>query len=192
MPIEGKSKTTKMRTCWLFTENRSHWKKELDRYWTREILSLRIRGIEESNLSSTSFTTSASRRRRSGSFLENEWKSSESITTIYSLVQRSMESMFGSRRRSENEIPVLYWWFRSNRLFPSSSGTFRTQSHWSFVTGQCCDSEQLLPVYIPCRMCVQSSFYYQFWIDIWRSKFEQETDSILPGCDPMNKSHKDP
>ena len=28
MPIEGKSKTTKKRTCWFFTKNRSHWKKE--------------------------------------------------------------------------------------------------------------------------------------------------------------------
>ena len=32
MPIKGKSKTTKKRTCWLFTKNRSHGKKELDRY----------------------------------------------------------------------------------------------------------------------------------------------------------------
>ena len=32
MPIKGKNKTTKKRTCWLFTKNRSHGKKELDRY----------------------------------------------------------------------------------------------------------------------------------------------------------------
>ena len=44
------------------------------------ILSLRIWGIEESNLSFSSFTASASRRRRSDSFLENEEKSSESIS----------------------------------------------------------------------------------------------------------------
>ena len=31
-------------------------------------------------------------------------------------------------------------------------------------------------------MCVQSSFYHQLWIDTWRSKFKQETDSILPDC----------
>ena len=31
MPIKGKSKTTKKRTGWLFTKNRSHGKKELDR-----------------------------------------------------------------------------------------------------------------------------------------------------------------
>ena len=30
--------------------------------------------------------------------------------------------------------------------------------------------------------CVQSSFYHQLWIIIWRSKFEQETDSILHVC----------
>ena len=30
-----------------------------------------------------------------------------------------------------------------------------------------------------CRMCVRFAFYHQFGIDIWRSKFEQKTDSIL-------------
>ena len=38
-----------------------------------------------------------------------------------------MEIMLGSRRRSENELSVLHWWFRNNHLFPSSSMTFRTQ-----------------------------------------------------------------
>ena len=125
---------------------------------------------------------SASRRIRSGSFLENKGKSSESIPTIYSLVWWSVESMFGSRRRSKKEIPVLHWWFRSNCLFPSFLRTFRTQSYWSFITGQCCSSEQFLPAYLPCWMCVQSSFYHRLWIDTWRSKFKQETDSILPAC----------
>ena len=32
----------------------------------------------------------------------------------------------------------------------------------------------------PYWMWIQSSFYHQLWIDTWRSKFEQETDSILP------------
>ena len=135
-------------------ENRPHGKKELDRYWTREMFSLRIRGIEESYLSSSSFTTNATGRSRSGSFLENKRKSSEPIPTVYSLVWRSLESMFGSRRRSKKDIPVLYWWFRNNCLFPSPSRTFRTQSHWSFITGQCCYSEQFLPAYWPYWMCV--------------------------------------
>ena len=29
------------------------------------------------------------------------------------------------------------------------------------------------------RMCVESSFYHQQWIDTWRSEFKQETDGIL-------------
>ena len=41
-------------------------------------------------------------------------------------------------------------------------------------------------------MCVQSSFCHQFWINTGRSKFEQETDSILSACYLMVKSHKDP
>ena len=172
---KAKAKPQKKRTCWLSTKNRSHGKEELDRYWTREIFSLRIRRIEESNSSSSSFTESTSRRRWSGSFLQKKGKSSESMPTIYSLVWRSMVSMFGSKRRRKKEIPVLYWCFRNNCLFPSS----RTQSYWSFITGQCGNSEQLLPVHIPCRMCFQFAFYHQLWIKTWRSKFEQKTDSVL-------------
>ena len=37
----------------------------------------------------------------------------------------------------------------------------------------------IIPTYLPHRMRVQSSFYYQQWIDTWRSRFEQKTDSIL-------------
>ena len=28
-------------------------------------------------------------------------------------------------------------------------------------------------------MCIQSSIYYQQWIDTWKSRFEQKTDSVL-------------
>ena len=41
-------------------------------------------------------------------------------------------------------------------------------------------------------MCFQFAFHHQFRIDTRRSKFEQQTDSILPLDDPMDKSHKDP
>ena len=50
-----------------------------------ELAGSRIVPIEESN-SSSSFCESTSRRRWSGSFLENKAKSSEPIPTIYSLV----------------------------------------------------------------------------------------------------------
>ena len=55
------------------------------------------------------------------------------------------------------------------------------------------DSDQLLPAYLPYWMCVQSSFYHQLWMNTWRSKFEQETDSILlVFVDLMDKGHQDP
>ena len=41
-------------------------------------------------------------------------------------------------------------------------------------------------------MCVQSSFHHQFGIDTWRSKFEQQTDSILSACGSHEQNHKDP
>ena len=190
MPVEGQSKTTKKRICWLITENRSHWKKELDRCWTREVFFLRVRGFEESNVSSSSFTTCASRRWRSKSILENQRQSSESISTNNLLVWRSLESMLGSSRRSKKEISVLHWYFRNNCLSPSSSGTFRMQSYWSYSIGQCDYSEQFLPVLLSCRMCNQFAFYHQLWIYIWRSKFKQQTDSILSACGSYGQESK--
>ena len=42
-------------------------------------------------------------------------------------------------------------------------------------------------------MHIQSSFYYQQWIDTWRSKFEQKTNGILLAhADPRDESHRDP
>ena len=189
--MKGKGKTTKKRTCWVFTKNRSHGEKELDRYWTRETFSLRVRGFEESDSSSSSLTESTSRRRWSGSFLENQRKSTEPILTVYSLIWQSMESMFGGKR-SKKEIPVLYWWFKNKCLFPSSSMTLRTQSYWSFITGQFTYSEQLLPIHLSCRMCNPSSFYHQLWIfPGGQNSSKRQTVFFLP-VDPMDKSHKDP
>ena len=45
---------------------------------------------------------------------------------------------------------------------------------------------------LSCRMCNQSAFDHQFWIDTRRSKFEQQTDNILPACRSHGQNHKDP
>ena len=45
IPTKGKSKTTKKRTCWLFTEYLSDERKELD--WTRESFSFCVRSFEK-------------------------------------------------------------------------------------------------------------------------------------------------
>ena len=180
MPIEGRSRTTKKMTCRLFTKNNPHWEKELDWHWTREIFFLRLWGIEESNVSSSSFTTNASRRRWSGSFLKNERKSSESIPTISSLVWQSVESVQDRRMRKQEKIPVLYWFFRNNWLFPSSSGH---------------SGRNLIDHSLQDNVIIQSNFFQRIYHDV-RSiyiiinsgliaggqKFEQETDNVLPAC----------
>ena len=55
-----------------------------------------------------------------------------------------MEEQHG-RRRNE-EISVLLWFFRNNSVLPSSTRSFRTQSYWSFITGQCHYSRRFLQV----------------------------------------------
>ena len=41
-------------------------------------------------------------------------------------------------------------------------------------------------------MCVQFAFHHKFRIDTGRTKFEQQTDSILLPVDSMDKNYKDP
>ena len=67
-------------------------------------------------------------------------------------------------------------------IFRNNCLSFRTQSFWSFITGQCCYSDQPLLVHLSCRMCNQFTFHHQVGINSWMSKFEQETDIILPAC----------
>ena len=74
----------------------------------------------------------------------------------------------------------------TNYVFPSSLKTFRT--YWSFITGQCDYSEQLLPVQISCRMCVQFTSCHQFGIDAWRSNCEQKHTVFFLSVDPIDKS----
>ena len=153
--IKGESKTAKKRTCWFFIEHHSDEWKKVDWYWTRRIFFLCVRDFEESDQSSSTLSNSKTRRRRSSSILEDQEFSSESISTNNLLVGWSLEDMFvNRRRRSEKEISVLYWYFRNYWISPSSSRTFRTQSHWSFITGQCDNSEWILPTNLSRRMCV--------------------------------------
>ena len=88
----------------------------------------------------------------------------------------------------------MYWLVRTrNSLSPSSSRSFRTQSHWSFSTGQCVNSGQFLRVLLSHRMCNQFTLHHKFRIDSGRTNFKQgKTDSFLYGCESMNEEHKDP
>ena len=51
-----------------------------------------------------------------------------------------------------------------------SSRSFRTQSHWSYIAGQCVDSEQFLRVHLSCWMCSQCTHHHKFSINSGRTK----------------------
>ena len=90
-----------------------------------------------------------------------------------------VEEHHGKRRRKQENISVLFWIFRNNSVPPSSSRSFRTQSHWSYFTGQCHYSGRFLQVHLSLRMCNQFTFHHQFRIDTGRTNFEQQRDSII-------------
>ena len=95
-----------------------------------------------------------------------------------------MEEHNGKRKRKQEKISVLYWFIRTrNSSSPSSSRSFRTQSCWSFITGQCLDSGRFLRVHLSHRMCNQFTLHHEFRIDTRRLKFERKTDSILSACE---------
>ena len=58
----------------------------------------------------------------------------------------------------------------------------QTQSHGSFVTGQCINSEQFLRVHLSHRLCHQFTLHHEFRTDTGRTKFEQKADGILHVC----------
>ena len=80
----------------------------------------------------------------------------------------------GSKRRyqycSDNSGRIL-----TSALFKDTLETILLNQ----FTGQCGDWDWNIPLHLPHWMRVQSSFYYQQWIDTWRSRFEQKTNSIL-------------
>ena len=155
-------------------------RKNLDQSWTKRTVNLRLWSVEEIDSSSSSWK-STSKRWWSDWILENQRQSSETCFVL-SLVWRKVEEKHDKRRRKPEETPVLHLFIKMNLVPPSSSRSFRTQSHWSYFTGQCHYSGRFLQVHLSCRMCNQFTFHHQFRIDIGRTKFEQQTDNILFAC----------
>ena len=131
------------------------------------------------------FMSSTSRRWWSDWILEMKRLSSEPyFEHSQHWSDEKVEEYKGRRRRKQEKISILYWSIRTrNSLLLSSSRSFRTQSHWSFITGQCVNSEQFLRVHLSHRMCNQFTLHHEFRIDTGRTNFRQgKTDSILYVC----------
>ena len=155
--------------------------KNMDWYWTRSsIRSSLPSGKNNEHSSSTRRTTS--RRRWCDRNLETERWSSEQILVLSILVWWCQgRAQDGRRRRLQEQFSMLYWFVRTINSLPSSSSrSFRTQSHWSFTTGQCIDYEQFLRVHLSYWMCGQYTLHHKFRIDTRRTKYQQrQTDGIL-------------
>ena len=146
-------------------------RKNMDWYWTRISIRSSVPCGKTTEYSSSAWRMT-SRRRWSDRILETERWSSEQIWALLILVWWCMEEQDGRRRRQQETISILYWSIRTrNSLPPSSSRSCRTQSHWSFITGQCVNSKQFLQVHLSHWMCSQFTLHLKFRIDSERTKF---------------------
>ena len=125
-------------------------------------------------------------------FWRRKGVSSDRFCAISTLVWWKVEVYNGERRRKQEHILILYWSIRTrNSLSPSSSRSFRTLFHWSFITGQCVNSEQFLRVHLSHRMCSQLTLHHEFRIDTGRTNLIKRQTVFFTIVDPMNKEYRD-
>ena len=137
---------------------------------SQKIIRQSITSVKTTDYSCSSWSIT-SRRRWSDWILEIKKWSSERFRVRSALVWWCIEEQDGRRRSQQEKIPVLYWSVRTrNSLSPSSSRSFRTQSHWSFTSGQCLDSAQFLRVHVSYWMCSHFNLHHKFRIDSGRTK----------------------
>ena len=145
--------------------------------------------IEPENYSSIAYPVSKqlSTLLRHGDLLREEdgaiefWRLKDYLRNDFCAFSTSVcwhvEEYNGKRRRKQENISILSWSVRTrNSLPPSSPMSFRTQSHWSFTTGQCVHSGRFLRVHLSHWMCNQVTFHHKF--RIWYLE-----DKILAGTD---------
>ena len=97
-------------------------------------------------------------------------------------------------RKQQGKISILYWPVRRrSSLLPSPSRSFRTQSHWSYTSGQCVDFGQLLRGHLSYWMCSQCTLHHKFRIDSGRTNSSKEIRTVFfTAVNPVDKDHKDP
>ena len=163
----------------IFKDYTYSWK-SVDWYWTRSSIQSGVPSGKKTEHSSSAWTIT-SRRRWSDWILEIKRLSSERSWALSILVWWCMEEQNGRRRRQQEKSSILCWLVRTrNSSSPSSSRSFRTQSHWSHTAGQCVDSEQFLWVHLSYWMCILFTLHHKFRIGSGTTKFKQrKTDGIL-------------
>ena len=114
----------------------------------QDLNSIKRTSVKKAKHSSSAWTITP-RRRWGDRIQETKRSSSEQIWALSTLVWWYVEEQDGRRRRQQEKISILYWPVRTrNSLSPSSLRSFRTQSHWSYTSGQCINSGQFLRVHL--------------------------------------------
>ena len=175
-PIKGQSKTTKTYFCPFINKNCTYLWKILDWSWARNLFVHRLPSVKTTGYSSS--WSSTSRRRWSEWILETERLFSEPIWALSTLVWWNVEEHGGGNKNIFQYCTDPSGLFFSTKN-PSSWRLFRTQSHWSFITGQW----QFIRVHLSHRVCNQLKFHHEVRIDTGRTKFKQKTDGILYVCE---------
>ena len=125
------------------------------------------------------------------------WRLKDDLRTHFVYSQQwsdeKWKSTMAKRRRQQEKISVFYRSFRRNSLPPSSARSFRTQSHRSFMTGQCFNSGHNFFEYIYHVGCAINlhSIMNSGLISGGQNLSNRQTVFFLP-VDPMDKEHKDP
>ena len=118
-----KGKSTSKRTCWVFSRIiPMEWRHWIDVGPVEHSLFAKFRRAIH-------LLRHCQQEHREEDGDDQFWRRKENLQNqipVY-FCWRSMESVFGSSRRSEKKISIVHWWFRKNHFFPSSSRTFRTQ-----------------------------------------------------------------
>ena len=171
--IKGLSKTTKTYLRKIFYKNCTYVWKNLDWHWTTRLFLHRLSGVQNNwSLFFVIYFEKKMERSNSG-----DWK----IIFGTNLSTLNIGLMKGGRAKWQ-EAEVTRKDFNIVLIHQGSSRSFRTQSHWSFITGQCANSGQFLRVHLSHRMCDHFTCQDKFRIDTGRT-FGQKKDSILWSCE---------
>ena len=153
----------------------------MDWYWTRSSIRSSV-ASGKTNKHSSSTRRITLRRRWGDRILETKrWSSKQKneYSQYWSddVWKSQMAGGGGNKKRFQNCADPSG---REFFLSPSSSRSFRTQSHWSYTLGQCVNSRQFLWVHLSYWMCNQFTLHHKFRIDSGRTQFYQwKTDGIL-------------
>ena len=127
------------------------------------------------------------------------WRLKEYVRHEFEHYQYWSDEMWKSKMAggggNKKRFHLLYWLVRTrNSLPPSSSRSFSTQSHWSYTSGQCVNSGQLLRVHLSywmCRVSLHSITNSRLIAGGQNSSRERQT-VFFTAVNPMNKEHTDP